>query len=85
MNWLRDILTVNDPVDGKTYYDLVRVAVALGVVAGIAMEAYSVIYKTPFDFVAYGTGFGLLIAGAGGAMALRRDTEPPHDHHEDDH
>lgn len=73
MKFLKDILTADE---GSTVYDLVRVAFACAFVVGLSLQAYAVLrLEQAFDIQAFGTGFGLMIAGAGGAMALRKDRE----------
>jgi hypothetical protein len=72
MKWIRDILTADKD---STVFDLVRVAFASAFVVGLALQVYVVVRGEPFDIQAFGTGFGLMIAGAGGAMALRKDRE----------
>ena len=73
MLWLKQILTADK---ASSVYDLVRVAFACAFVTGIGMVIYTVIWRSaPFDIQAFGTGFGLMIGGAGGAMALRKDRE----------
>lgn len=73
VKFFKDILTA----DAKSsVYDLVRVSFAIAFVVGLVLQAYVVFAKdAPFDIQAFGTGFGLMIAGAGGAMALRKDRE----------
>ena len=70
--FLRDILTSDK--DSRTY-DMVRSAFAAAFVIGLALQVYVVVRGQEFDIQAFGTGFGLMIAGAGGAMALRKDRE----------
>ena len=73
MKFLRHILTSDKD---STVYDLVRVAFALAFATGIALQVYAVLRQdAAFDIEKVGIGFGLMIAGAGGAMALRKDTE----------
>lgn len=72
MRWLRQLLTADKR---SQVYDSVRVAFALAFVTGMALQVYVVVRGDAFDIQAFGTGFGLMIAGAGGAMALRKDRE----------
>lgn len=73
MNWLRQILTADR---ASSVYDLVRVAFACAFVVGIVLQVYAVLRMgQPFDIEKFGIGFGLMIGGAGGAMALRKDRE----------
>lgn len=69
---LRDLLTADSE---SKVYDLVRVSTAAAVVVGLSLVVYTVVRGDPFDIAAFGTGFGLIIAGGGGAMALRKDRE----------
>jgi hypothetical protein len=70
---LRDIHTA----DAKSsVYDWVRVALSLSLVTGLGLLVYSVVGKdAAFDFAAFGTGIGLIIAAGGGAMWARKDVE----------
>ncbi len=73
MSFLKDILTAD--ADSRIY-DLVRVGTALSLVIGLGLTIYTVAYRgDAFDLTAFGTGIGLILAGGGGAMALRRDKE----------
>jgi len=72
VKWLRDILTSDA---NSSVYDLVRVSTAAAMVVGLSLVVYSVIRGDKFDIQSFGTGFGLMIGGAGGAMALRKDRE----------
>lgn len=72
MKWLRQILTADK---ASSVYDLVRVSFACAFVVGLALQVYAVVKGQAFDIQQFGTGFGLMIAGAGGAMALRKDRE----------
>jgi len=60
----------------SSVYDPVRAAFIIAFLTGIGLQIYSVVQQdVAFDIQASGTGFGLMIAGAGGAMALRKDRE----------
>jgi hypothetical protein len=72
VNWLRHILTADKE---SKVYDFVRVAAFSAIVTGLALQVYAVVKGQPFDIEKFGLGFGLLIGGAGGAMALRKDRE----------
>jgi hypothetical protein len=72
MKFLRDILTADS---ASRVYDFVRVAAFSAIVTGLSLQVYAVVKGQPFDIEKFGLGFGLLIGGAGGAMALRKDRE----------
>jgi hypothetical protein len=73
MSILKDIFT---GVDGETH-DVGRYLWVLSVLAGLGYAGYDLIFlKTPFDIVKYGIGVGSLLAAGGGALMLKRDTEP---------
>jgi len=73
MKWLRQILTADK---ASSVYDLLRMSYAVAFVAGVALQVFVVLKRgAPFDFQAFGIGFGAMVAGAGGAMALRKDRE----------
>lgn len=73
MKFLRDILTADK---GSTTYDLVRVATGVSLVIGLALVVFSVVWRgASFDFAAFGTGVGLILAAGGGAMWARKDRE----------
>lgn len=82
MKWLRDILTVGTPPNDS--YDWVRVVAFIAALEGLGLELYVVVARqSPFDFVSFGTGLGLLIAAGAGGMWARKDVEPPHRDRED--
>lgn len=71
--WLKQILTADR---ASSIYDAVRVAFAIAFVTGVGLQIYSVVWRDAvFDIEKFGIGFGLMIGGAGGAMALRKDQE----------
>jgi len=72
MKFFRDILTADA---ASSVYDFVRVAAFAAIIVGLSLQIYAVVKGSPFDIQAFGTGFGLLIGGAGGAMFLRKDQE----------
>lgn len=72
MKWVRQLLTADKR---SQVYDMVRVSFAAAFVTGLSLQIYSVARGDPFDIEKFGIGFGLMIAGAGGAMALRKDRE----------
>ena len=65
-------------VDGTTY-DPARVYGAMAVNVFLINSVYAVIQNQNWDPVNYGTGFGILLAGFGAAVALKAKTEPPQD------
>ncbi len=70
--FLRDLLTA----DAKSsVYDLVRVGTFVALVVGFGLQVYVVVKGAPFDLEKFGVGTGLILAGGGGAMAMRRDRE----------
>jgi hypothetical protein len=60
--------------DNKTY-DLVRCQTFAATVVGLALQIHAVIRGQVFDFTAFGTGLGLLIAAGAGGMWARKDVE----------
>jgi hypothetical protein len=71
--FMKDILTGDK---ASTTFDLIRVATALSLVVGLALVVFSVGWREQvFDFAAFGTGVGLILAAGGGAMWARRDRE----------
>jgi hypothetical protein len=71
MKFFRDLFT---GVDGETF-DLGRVLLAVGCIA-MVFGAGKIIWTGALDFVAFGGGFGGLLVGGGGLLALKRQTEP---------
>jgi hypothetical protein len=71
--WIRDILTDDTGIN----FTPDKVAMVSGVVVfhGLAIT-HVVINKQPFDPVAFGGGFGALLAGGGGAMWLASRQKP---------
>lgn len=72
MKLLRDWFT---GIDGKTY-DLGRALWALGVLVFLGATVYAIYKGQPWDAVAYGTGFGAVLAAGGAALWLKKATEP---------
>ena len=70
--FLRDILTADAR---SSVYDLVRVGTLVALVVGFSLQVYVVVKGAPFDMDKFGIGTGLILAGGGGAMAMRRDRE----------
>lgn len=72
MTLIRSLFTGRD----NTTYDLGRVLWAKGGLAYILMTAYALSKGQQFDPVAWGAGFGAVMAGGGGAIWAKRSTEP---------
>ena len=72
MKLLRDWFT---GVDGQTY-DLGRALWALGVMVFLGATVYSIYKGQTFDAIAYGTGFGAVLAAGGAALWMKKETEP---------
>jgi len=63
--------------DGVTY-DPARVYGAMAVNVFLGNSIYATVWlKQTFDYVNFGTGFGILLAGFGACVALKAKTEPP--------
>ena len=61
-------------VDNHTY-DLVKILALISVIVGLGLMAYAVIRQNqPFSFQDFGTGVGLLFAGVGVALGLKKET-----------
>lgn len=73
--FIKDLLT---GIDGQSY-DIGRVMWALGVLFYLGETAYSVHAAVghPFDYVQFGTGFGLIMGASAGALKWKESTEPP--------
>ena len=70
--FLKQLLT---EVDNHTY-DLVKILAILSVIVGLGLMAYAVIRQNqPFSFQDFGTGVGLLFAGVGVALGLKKETD----------
>ena len=70
---LKDLFT---GADGESH-DVGRYLWVLSVLAGLGYAGYDLIYlKNHFDIVSYGTGVGVLLAGGGASLMLKKDTEP---------
>jgi hypothetical protein len=70
-DFLKSLLT---EVDGESF-DVAKLLAALSILAGITFQGY-VLYKQPdtkFDMQNYGTGIGLLFAGVGVALHMKKD------------
>lgn len=62
-------------VDNKTP-DLLRVLVFVGAIFMVIYSGVSVYRTGNFDPMAFGTGFGGLLAGGGAGVGFKRLTEP---------
>lgn len=73
--FVRDLMT---GPDGATY-DAVRVAFVAAVGGFLGYAGAAVMQTHAFDPVAYGTGFGALVAGTGAAIGIKQiaKAEPP--------
>lgn len=61
--------------DNETW-DVGRVQWAIGVAVYFLLSAFAYVYKgQPFDPMAWGTGFGAVMAGGGGMIWLKRSEE----------
>ena len=76
MKFLRDILTSDA---ASSVYDLVRVCTFAATVVGLLLSIFAVGRGDKFDLIAFGAGYGAIIAAGGAAMWARRDREqePP--------
>lgn len=64
---------VTEP-DNKTHC-LVRWTALIGVIQGLGLQAYVVVWKgAPFDLQAFGLGLGAIIVAAGAAMGIKKDS-----------
>lgn len=70
--WIKNALTETN----NHTYDLVRILTVCSVLLFLILTAYDVVVvHRPFDMVNFGTGFGVLIAGVGAALALKPETK----------
>jgi len=53
------------------HFDVARILWALSVVAGIAYPGVHLIINHQFSIIEFGTGMGILLAGGGGAVAMK--------------
>lgn len=71
-DFLKSLLT---EIDGESF-DVAKLLASISILAGIAFAGYD-LYKHPdskFDMQNYGTGIGLLFAGVGVALNMKKDT-----------
>lgn len=70
---LMDSLTTKD---GQSF-DLGRIIWAQGAMLFFGLTIYNVVFlHVPFDYIAFGSGFGVISAGSGAALMLKKSTEP---------
>lgn len=69
---------MRDLFSGKDNYalDIGRILWALGVLVFLCISIISVIFELSFDFIAWGAGFGTVLAAGGAALRLKETTEP---------
>lgn len=70
--WIKDVLT---GIDNQTH-DIGRHALFIGIVTFVFCTVWTVVKGGPFDYQAFGIGFGALCAGGGAGIALKSKTEP---------
>ena len=69
---LKDLFTESD----NETWDVGRLQWAVGTIVYFALSAYAYVWKgQPFDPIAWGTGFGAVMAGGGG-MVWMKGKEP---------
>lgn len=75
---------MRDLFSGKDNYalDIGRILWALGVVVFLVMTIVSVIFDLSFDYIAWGAGFGTVLAAGGAALRLKETTEPNNKHND---
>ncbi len=72
-SFLKDIFTGKD---GESF-DLGRLLWAGTAIWAPALQTFDVVANhVRFDIQAFGVGMGVILAGGGGALALKRKTEP---------
>jgi hypothetical protein len=70
---LKDITTVANGND----YDLVRIAILVGIIAFIILSFYALIIKSqPWSPQDYGLGLGAILGGGGLGLKFKQNTEP---------
>lgn len=65
-------------IDNRTL-DVIRVLGFIGGLAFILFTGWTVYITNSFDGTAYGIGFGGLLVSIGGALQIKKSTEPPGD------
>lgn len=61
--------------DNQTH-DVGRYLWVAGCIAFLVYSGFHAIKNGQFDYVQFGTGYGALLAGGGGALAMKKSTEP---------
>lgn len=68
---LRELLTEGDNIT----HDLYRYLALLSILTGLGLSIYAVVKKDqPFDMQQFGIGVGVLFAGVGVALGLKKET-----------
>ena len=70
---IRQMMTESD----NRTHDIFRYLALLCVLVGLTLEIYVIAWREPgqpFDFINFGTGVGLILAGAGTALKLKTET-----------
>jgi hypothetical protein len=71
LKFLRQLFTESDNVT----FDVTKVLAALAIITGLALAIVSVVWKNaPLNMQDYGTGMGLLFAGVGAALGLKKES-----------
>jgi preprotein translocase subunit SecG len=69
----RQLLTGRD----NTTHDVVRWLAVLSILVALGLAIYVVVWRgQPFDLQSYGVGIGAVFLAVGGALNLKKDTEP---------
>lgn len=70
--FLKDCFTARD---GKTY-DIGRFLWAISVLTFLMLNSCDLLINHHFSSIDFGTGLGLVLAGGGAALGLKKKTEP---------
>lgn len=72
-NFLQNISTGQD----NETHDVARVLAIVAFLNALGLTIFDVVYRNVhFDIQAFGTGIGVLFAGLGAALFLKKDSEP---------
>lgn len=75
---MKDFITHCLTGKDNTTFDLFRVLACMGVIEGLGLVIYTVVFKAqPFSLMEFGSGLGVVLVAAATALKVKSTEEPP--------